>query len=168
MFDLVIRGERVVTPQGVEPREIAVKDGVIAALGAPGTFAAAQAAHVIDAGPAVVMPGGIDPHVHCAWYIPPMRPGDPPGTSGSPARASRAALYGGTTTLIDFAACAAAKVPGAPSAAMTPSFTAISRGSTPCGVTTRSPRITRSNMRSPRRPELRSGPAASRPRAPAR
>ena len=50
MFDLVIRGERVVTPQGVEPREIAVKDGVIAALGAPGTFAAAQAARVIDAG----------------------------------------------------------------------------------------------------------------------
>jgi dihydropyrimidinase len=105
MFDLVIRGERVVTPQGVEPREIAVKDGVIAALGAPGTFAAAQAARVIDAGPAVVMPGGIDPHVHCAWYIPPMRPGDPPGTSGSPELVSRAALFGGTTTLIDFAAC---------------------------------------------------------------
>ena len=84
MFDLVIRGERVVTPQGVQAREIAVKDGVIAALGAPGTFPASQAARVIEAGPAVVMPGGIDPHVHCAWYIPPMRPGDPPGTSGAP------------------------------------------------------------------------------------
>jgi dihydropyrimidinase len=105
MFDLLIRGERVVTPQGVVPREIAVKDGVIAALGAPGTFAAPQAARVIDAGPALVMPGGIDPHVHCAWYIPPMRPGDPPGTSGSPELVSRAALFGGTTTLIDFAAC---------------------------------------------------------------
>jgi dihydropyrimidinase len=105
MFDLLIRGERVVTPQGVVPREITVKDGVIAALGAPGTFAAPQAARVIDAGPALVMPGGIDPHVHCAWYIPPMRPGDPPGTSGSPELVSRAALFGGTTTLIDFAAC---------------------------------------------------------------
>jgi dihydropyrimidinase len=105
MFDLLIRGERVVTPQGVVPREIAVKNGVIAALGAPGTFAAPQAARVIDAGPALVMPGGIDPHVHCAWYIPPMRPGDPPGTSGSPELVSRAALFGGTTTLIDFAAC---------------------------------------------------------------
>ena len=105
MFDLLIRGERVVTPQGVVPREIVVKDGVVAALGAPGTFAAPQAARVIDAGPAVVMPGGIDPHVHCAWYIPPMRPGDPPGTSGSPELVSRAALFGGTTTLIDFAAC---------------------------------------------------------------
>ncbi len=105
MFDLVIRGERVVTLQGVAPREIAVKDGVIAALGAPGSFAASQAGRVIDAGSAVVMPGGIDPHVHCAWYIPPLRPGDPPGTSGSPELVSRAALFGGTTTLVDFAAC---------------------------------------------------------------
>ena len=105
MFDLVIRGERVVTPHGVGPWEIAVKDGVIAALAAPGTFSAAQAARVIEAGRAVVMPGGIDPHVHCARYIPPMRPGDPPGTSGPPEQVSRAALWGGTTTLIDFAAC---------------------------------------------------------------
>ena len=105
MFDLLIRGERVVTPQGVGPQEIAVKDGVIAALATPGSFPASQAARVIEAGHAVVMPGGIDPHVHCAWYIPPMRPGDPPGTSGPPEQVSRAALWGGTTTLIDFAAC---------------------------------------------------------------
>ena len=105
MFELLIRGERVVTPQGVGAWEIAVKDGAIAALAAPGTFPASQAARVIEAGNAVVMPGGIDPHVHCAWYIPPMRPGDPPGTSGPPELVSRAALFGGTTTLIDFAAC---------------------------------------------------------------
>jgi dihydropyrimidinase len=105
MFDLLIRGERVVTPHGVGPWEIAVKDGVIAALGARGSFAANQAARVIDAGSGIVMPGGIDPHVHCAWYIPPFRPGDPPGTSGPPEQVSRAALWGGTTTLIDFAAC---------------------------------------------------------------
>src|SRR5213075_1821750 len=88
MFDLLIRGERVVTPHGVGPWEIAVEDGVIAALGAPGTLAA-PAARVIDAGRGVVMPGGIDPHV----------------TSGPPEQVSRAALGGGTTTLIDFAAC---------------------------------------------------------------
>jgi dihydropyrimidinase len=34
-----------------------------------------------------------------------MRPGDPPGMSGSPEVVSRAALFGGTTTLLDFAAC---------------------------------------------------------------
>ena len=111
MFDLLIRGERVVTPHGVGPWEIGVKGGVIAALGAPGTLP--QAGRVIDAGRGVVMPG-------------------------------------------------------AASAAITPSLTAISRASTPCGVTTRSPRITRSNMLSPHRPELRAGPAASRRRAPAR
>ena len=49
MFDLLIRGERVVTPHGVGPWEIGVKDGVIAALGAPGVLAA-HAARVIDAG----------------------------------------------------------------------------------------------------------------------
>jgi len=103
MFDLLIRGERVVTPHGVGPWEIGIKDGVIAALGAPGTLA--QATRVIDAGRGIVMPGGIDPHVHCAWYIPPHRPGDPPGSSGPPEQVSRAALWGGTTTLIDFAAC---------------------------------------------------------------
>ena len=49
MFDLVIRGERVVTPHGVGPWEIAVKDGVIAALGAAGTFAAAAAFAAVSA-----------------------------------------------------------------------------------------------------------------------
>jgi dihydropyrimidinase len=105
MFDLLIRGDRVVTAHGVGRWEIAVKDGVIAALGARGTFAAAQAAHVIDAGGGIVMPGGIDPHVHCAWYMPAFRPGEPSGLSDPPEQVSRAALWGGTTTLIDFAAC---------------------------------------------------------------
>jgi len=104
VFDLLIRGERVVTPHGVGAWEIGVKDGVIAALGAPGTLGS-QAARVIDAGRGIVMPGGIDPHVHCAWHMPGLRPGDPPGTSGPPEQVSRAALWGGTTTLIDFAAC---------------------------------------------------------------
>src|ERR1044072_9879852 len=94
MFDLLIRGERVVTPHGVGPWEIAVKDGVIAALGAPGTLAS-QAARVIDAGQGIVMPGGIDPHVHCAWYIPPHRPGGPPGASGPPRQRGRRGRGGG-------------------------------------------------------------------------
>ena len=83
MFDLVIRGDRVVTPHGVGAWDVAVKDGAIAALAAHGSFAPDQAARVIDAGSGIVMPGGIDPHVHCAWYIPPLRPGAPPGRSES-------------------------------------------------------------------------------------
>src|SRR3989442_2657778 len=105
MLDLLIRCERIVTRQGVGPWEIAVKDGVIAALAARGSIAPSEAARVIDAGRDVVMPGGIDPHVHCAWYIPPHRPGEPSSLSGPPEQVSRAALWGGTTTLIDFAAC---------------------------------------------------------------
>ncbi len=47
------------------------------------------------------MPGGIDPHTHLKWYTP-----NPDGTvtyTDPPSVVSRAALYGGTTTLIDFA-----------------------------------------------------------------
>ena len=105
MFDLVIRGNRVVTPHGVGAWDVAVKDGVIAALAAHGSFGPDQSARVIDAGGGIVMPGGIDPHVHCAWYIPPHVPGGPAGRSEPPEVVSRAALWGGTTTLIDFAAC---------------------------------------------------------------
>jgi dihydropyrimidinase len=56
---------------------------------------------LIDATGKLVIPGGIDPHVHCAWHIP-----SPDGTSGltaPPEVVSRAALFGGTTTMIDFA-----------------------------------------------------------------
>ena len=49
------------------------------------------------------MPGGIDPHVHCAWHIPAIEGGEARVT-GPPATVSRAALFGGTTTMIDFAA----------------------------------------------------------------
>ena len=46
------------------------------------------------------MPGGIDPHVHCKWHLP-----NPDGTAGltdPPDVVSKAAVHGGTTTMIDF------------------------------------------------------------------
>ena len=103
MFDLVMRGERVVTSQGVDALDVAVKDGVIVALAKHGSIASDQAGRVIDAGAGVVMPGGIDPHVHCSWYMPAQKKGEPSGLSDPPEQVSRAALWGGTTTLIDFA-----------------------------------------------------------------
>jgi dihydropyrimidinase len=99
MLDLVIRSDRVVTPSGMGPYDVAVQGDTIAAVGAPGTFDNAK--RVIDATGSIVMPGGIDPHVHCKWYSP-----MPDGTvvhTDPPAVVSRAALHGGTTTLIDFA-----------------------------------------------------------------
>ena len=101
MLDLVIRGNRVVTPQGVGAYDVGIDDEQIAVVGAPGSLVGTG--RIIDAGERIVMPGGIDPHIHCLWPIPPVEPGGPPGLSAPPAQVSRAALHGGTTTLIDFA-----------------------------------------------------------------
>src|SRR3978361_2215932 len=101
MFDLVIRGDRVVTPAGAGAYDVAIQGGKIAALAAAGTFATDTTRRVMDATGKIVMPGGIDPHVHCKWYSP-----LPDGTvlnTDPPSVVSRAALYGGTTTMIDFA-----------------------------------------------------------------
>ncbi len=103
MFDLVISGDQVVTPHGVGAWDVAVAGGRIAALGAPGTLAAEPAGRLIDARGKIVMPGGIDPHVHCSWHMPPPFEGGEATLSEPPDVVSRAALYGGTTMLIDFA-----------------------------------------------------------------
>ena len=69
MFDLIIRGGEVVTPEGVVTCDVAVAGETIAALAAPGTLAAESAKRVIDATRHIVMPGGIDPHVHHASCV---------------------------------------------------------------------------------------------------
>jgi dihydropyrimidinase len=101
MMDLVIRSDRVVTPAGVGAFDVAVQGETIAAIAAAGTFGAGTARRVIDMTGAIVMPGGIDPHVHCKWYSP-----QPDGSilyTDPASVVSRAALWGGTTMLIDFA-----------------------------------------------------------------
>jgi dihydropyrimidinase len=107
MFDVVIRGGTVVASQGVGRYDVAISGETIAAVTAPGAIADDQAQRVIDASNQIVIPGGIDPHVHCKWHLP-----MPDGTAGftqGPDVVSRAALFGGTTTLIDFAARMEAK-----------------------------------------------------------
>ncbi len=103
MFDLVIQGGTVVTPHGVSELDIAIQGESIAALAAPGSLSADQAGRVLDATGKIVMPGGVDPHVHCAWYTPSLEEGGEPVQTGSAAQVSRAALWGGTTTMLDFA-----------------------------------------------------------------
>src|SRR5437016_13460620 len=104
MFDLIITGSTAVLPSGAEAADLAVVDGKIAAVGAPGSFAQIGSARVVDAAGQIVMPGGIDPHIHCSMPIPfPGRNEDL--LSAPPEQVSRAALYGGTTTLLDFAPC---------------------------------------------------------------
>ena len=101
MLDLIIRGGDVVTPQGVVRGDVATKGETIAAITAPGTFADNAAARVIDATGKIVMPGGIDPHVHMSHPF--MTPDKKEHLTRGPDQVGMAALYGGTTTLIDFA-----------------------------------------------------------------
>ena len=103
MFDLIIRGNEVVTPQCVGPFDIGIKDGTIAVVASAGTLADETALRVIDAGDKIVMPGGIDPHVHCYIHWPVPNPDGSTWMTERPATVSKAALFGGTTTLIDFA-----------------------------------------------------------------
>jgi dihydropyrimidinase len=101
MFDLIIQGGDVVTPQGVLACDVAVAGERIVATAAPGTLAPSTATRVIDARGHIVMPGGIDPHVH--MHHPWLKPDGTPLITAGPEHVGVAALYGGTTTLIDFA-----------------------------------------------------------------
>jgi dihydropyrimidinase len=100
MLDLVIRGGQVVTPEGVGSWDVGIEGERIAAVAAAGSLPT-DGARVLDATGRLVIPGGIDPHVHTGWPI--------PGQDGSvllsagPGQVSAAALHGGTTTLADFA-----------------------------------------------------------------
>ncbi|MFN8518530.1 MAG: dihydroorotase family protein [Chloroflexota bacterium] len=61
-FDLVIRGGTVVSPEGRVAADVAIADGRIAALVAPGTEL--EATRVIDASGRHLLPGAIDVHSH--------------------------------------------------------------------------------------------------------
>ena len=101
VVDLVVRGDTVVTPQGVGAYDILVAGEKIVALAAPGTFPVPDGARLIDATGKIVIPGGIDPHVHCKWHLP--SPGDAaPTETDPPDVVGLAAVHGGTTTMIDF------------------------------------------------------------------
>jgi dihydropyrimidinase len=99
MLDLIIRGGDVVTPEGVINADVAIAGETIAAVAAPDTLPSAK--RIIEAPGHIVMPGGIDPHVHLhhVW----IKPDGTPLVTAGPEQVGRAALFGGTTTYIDFA-----------------------------------------------------------------
>ncbi len=93
--DLVVRGGRVVDPDGIREADVAVHEGRIVAIGRPPAMPDAD--RVVDASGKYVLPGLIDSHVH---FNTPFR--------GTVTRedfydGSVAAAFGGTTTYIDFA-----------------------------------------------------------------
>ncbi|VDC20119.1 dihydropyrimidinase [Pseudogemmobacter humi] len=93
-FDLVIRGGTIVTVADTSRADLGVKDGKIAAIGT----GLAKGREEIDATGLLVMPGGIDSHVHLAQPAfggPAMADGFESGT--------RSAIAGGNTTVLPFA-----------------------------------------------------------------
>jgi len=103
MLDLLVRGGLVVAPDGAHLFDVGVADGKIVAVGVPESLSGLKAGRTIDAQGKLVIPGGVDPHIHCKWPIQPGENGAPPVLSAGPEQVSQAALFGGTTTLIDFA-----------------------------------------------------------------
>ena len=94
-FDTLIANGRVVTATDTYTSDVAIANGKIAALGQE--LPRDNATRVLDARGKYVLPGGIDVHTHL----------DMPfgGTTSSDdfETGTRAAAFGGTTTLIDFA-----------------------------------------------------------------
>lgn len=92
----VVRGGTVVESHWSAPADLVIDGGKILAVVAPGTPVDDSAA-VVDATGKLVLPGGVDPHCHVGF------------TSGeftsldSYLECTTAAVFGGTTTIVDFA-----------------------------------------------------------------
>ncbi|TVQ98886.1 MAG: dihydropyrimidinase [Desulfovibrionales bacterium] len=94
-MQLVIRGATVVNADHSARADITVSQGRIHAVGPD--LDIPSGARVVDAGGLLALPGGIDPHTHLDMPVAGTR------TVDNFEQGGRAALAGGTTTIIDFA-----------------------------------------------------------------
>ena len=94
-FSLVIRGGTAVLPQGVARVDIGIRDETILAIGEN----LGRGANEIDAAGLIVAPGGVDPHAHIEQVS-----GGGLLNADSFESATTSAVFGGTTTVISFAA----------------------------------------------------------------
>lgn len=95
-YDLVIRNARIVTAESQSEGDIAVKDGIVTALGGA---VKGTGTREIDAGQKFVLPGGVDSHCHieqlsAAGIV----------NADTFESATTSAAFGGTTSVISFAA----------------------------------------------------------------
>ncbi len=96
MFDTVIQGGLVVFPQGPVQADLAIgPDGRFHAIGLAGTL---TGKHRVSAEGLVILPGGVDPHVHINMQFSPIQK-----TTDDFFTGTLPAALGGTTTLIEFA-----------------------------------------------------------------
>lgn len=89
-YDLILRGGQAVLPWGIEPLDIGVRDGRIAAMG---NLRTAEATQEVDCRHLHVLPGLIDAHVHL------REPGD--AAVETIATGTRAAILGGLAAVFD-------------------------------------------------------------------
>ncbi|HYT10147.1 MAG TPA: dihydropyrimidinase [Mycobacteriales bacterium] len=96
-MSLLISGGSVVNATGAAPMDVLVDGETIAALYAPGRAEGVTADTTIDATGKYVIPGGIDVHTHMELPF--------GGTAASDTfeTGTRAAAWGGVTTIVDFA-----------------------------------------------------------------
>ena len=93
-FDTIIRGGTVVTESETLRADVAIAGGKIAALG----LDLGEAREIVDAAGKLVLPGGIDSHVHIA------QPSGPDIVMADDfASATRSAAFGGNTMVMPFA-----------------------------------------------------------------
>ena len=94
--ELLIRNGLIVTAEGRRTGDVRIQNGTIVEIGSGLT--PADGARVIDASGKMVLPGGIDPHVH----LRPVRNADTPDGADDYTSASRSAFAGGVTTIGNF------------------------------------------------------------------
>ncbi|MFK7836327.1 MAG: dihydropyrimidinase [Sulfitobacter sp.] len=95
-FDTIIRGGKAVLPTGIASVDIGIKAGRIAAIG---ETVSGQATRVLEAEDHLVLPGGVDTHCHIEQIS-----GAGLLNADTFETATRSAAFGGTTSVISFAA----------------------------------------------------------------
>ncbi len=102
MTSLYIKGGTVVSATGADPADVLVDGETVVAVLQPQSelaqSAESSAANVVDASGKYVLPGGVDVHTHM------QLPMGPTSSSDTFESGTVAAAWGGTTTIIDFAA----------------------------------------------------------------
>jgi len=91
-MDVLLRGGKLVTPQGVCPSDLLIRGEKIEAIGPD---LEAGYAELIDVTGMLLLPGGIDVHTHLELKTPTANSSDDWYTG------TAAAAYGGTTTVVD-------------------------------------------------------------------
>ena len=95
MTSTLIRNGRVITATDDYTADVLMQDGVVRSIGKDLQVGVDVA--VIDATGLYLLPGGVDTHVHMENVV------GPTVTCDTFASGTRAAAFGGTTTVVDFA-----------------------------------------------------------------